>query len=127
MPHDPTPNDYPEDLSHPTTLRAIAARDVTHYAVLCAHQHLGYFAERELEASCSREALIEDIISGNVHRVMKVFAFNPVEHTCDDVTESIAIEVANRLDPSDMPPDTVIDFVEANAGLEYARGLRAAE
>jgi hypothetical protein len=101
--------------------------DLTHYAVLCAHQHIRYFAERELEVSCSREALIEDIISGNVHRVMKVFAFNPVEHTCDDVTEAIAIEVANRLDPSDMPPDTVIDFVEANAGLEYARGLRAAE
>jgi hypothetical protein len=58
---------------------------------------------------------------------MKVFAFNPVEHTADDATEAIAIEVANRLDPSDMPPDTVIDFVEANAGLEYAKGLRAAE
>jgi hypothetical protein len=126
MPNDPTPNDYPEDLSHPTALRATAARDITHYAVLCAHQHLGYFAERLLEDSCSRATLLKDIIDGNLTRVMKVFAFNPVEGWSKDVTEDIAIEVANSLDASDEIPDPVIDFIEANAGLEYAKGLRAA-
>jgi hypothetical protein len=110
MAHAPTPNS-----------------DITHYAVLCAHQELGYFAERLLEDSCSRATLIKDIIDGNLTRVMKVFAFNPVEHTADDVTEDVARELASLLDAADMIPETLIDFIEANAGLEYARGLRAAE
>jgi hypothetical protein len=69
---------------------------------------------------------LKDIIDGNLTRVMKVFAFNPVEGWSKDVTEDIAIEVANSLDASDEIPDPVIDFIEANAGLEYAKGLRAA-
>jgi hypothetical protein len=102
--------------------------DLTHYAILCAHQHsAGYFAERSLEDSCSRASVIEDIISGELHRVLKVFAFNPIEHTCDDVTESIAIDIADRLDPADMITDSVIDFVETHAGRIYALGLRATD
>jgi hypothetical protein len=107
MAHAPTPNS-----------------DVTHYAVLCAHQGLGFFVERDLEASCSRATVIEDIINGNVVHVMKVFAFNPVEHTADDITSDIATEIASLLSPDDMIPGALIDFIEANAGLEYARGLR---
>ena len=102
--------------------------DLTHYAILCAHQHsAGYFAERSLEDSCNRASVIEDIISGNVVHVMKVYAFNVVEHTADDVTEAIAIEVARLLDGGDMIPETLIDFIETHAGLEYARGLRFAD
>jgi hypothetical protein len=102
--------------------------DLTHYAILCAHQETaGYFAERSLEDSCSRAATIDDIINGNLTRVMKVFAFNPVEGWSRDVTEDIAIKVANLLDASDMIPDALLDFIEANASTEYTRGLRVVD
>ncbi len=101
--------------------------DVTHYAILCAHDGLGYFAERSLEASASREAAIADIIAGEVEGVEKVFCFNPVEHIADDVTEEIAIEIANRLAPAAPIRPELRDFIEANAGLDYARGLGLAD
>ena len=97
--------------------------DVTHYTILCAHQGHGYFAERSLEASASREAAIADIMAGQVEGVEKVFCFNPAEHIADDVTEDIAIEIANRLDPASPIRPALRDFIEANAGLAYARGL----
>ncbi len=55
---------------------------------------------------------------------MKVFAFNPIEHTCDDVTEEIAVELANSLDAGEPISSEIHAFIETNAGLEYARGLR---
>ena len=97
--------------------------DVTHYAILCAHDGLGYFVERSLEASASREAAITDIMAGQVERVEKVFCFNPAEHIADDVTEEIAIEIANRLDPAFPIRPELRDFIETNAGLDYAHGL----
>jgi hypothetical protein len=97
--------------------------DVTHYAILCAHDGLGYFAERSLEASASREAAIADIMAGEVEGVEKVFCFNPAEHIADDVTEEIAIEIANRLAPAAPIRPELRDFIETNAGLDYAHGL----
>ena len=97
--------------------------DVTHYAILCVNQGLGYFAERSLEASHSRESAIADIMAGQVEGVAKIFAFNPVEHLADDVTEEIAIAIANRLDPACPIRADLIDFIETHAGLDYARGL----
>ena len=97
--------------------------DVTHYTILCAHDGAGFFAERSLEASASREAAIADIMAGQVEGVEKVFAFNPAEHVADDVTEDIAIEIANRLDRASPIRPALRDFIEANAGLAYARGL----
>jgi hypothetical protein len=97
--------------------------DVTHYAILCVHKGLGFFAERPLEASASREAAIADILAGEVEGVEKVFCFNAAEHLADDVTEEIAIEIASRLDPAFPIRPALRDFIEANAGLDYARGL----
>jgi hypothetical protein len=97
--------------------------DVAHYAILCAYDGLGYFAERSLEASQSREAAIADIMAGQVEGVEKVFCFNPAEHIADDVTEEIAIEIANRLDPASPIRPELRDFIETNAGLDYAHGL----
>jgi hypothetical protein len=98
--------------------------DVTHYTILCVHRGLGFFAERSLEASASREAAIADIMAGQVEGVERVFAFNPAEHIADDVTEEIAFEIANRLDPASPIRPELRDFLESNAGLAAARGLR---
>ncbi len=101
--------------------------DVTHYTILCVHDGAGFFAERSLEASASREAAIADIMAGQVDGVERIFAFNPAEHLAYDVTEEIAIEVANRLDPASPIRAGLRDFIEANAGLAYARGLAVAD
>ena len=99
--------------------------DVTYYTILCVHRGLGFFfAERPLEASTSREAAVADIIAGQIEGVEKVFAFNPAEHIADDVTEEIALEIAGRLDPASPIRPELRDFLEANAGLAAARGLR---
>jgi hypothetical protein len=97
--------------------------DVTHYTILCVHRGLGFFAERSLESSASREAAIADIMAGQVEGVERVFAFNPAEHIADDVTEEIALEIANRLDPAAPIRPELRDFLETNASLAAARGL----
>ena len=62
-------------------------------------------------------------MAGQVEGVEKVFCFNPAEHIADDVTEEIAVEIANRLDPASPIRPELRDFIESNASLDYARGL----
>jgi hypothetical protein len=52
-----------------------------------------------------------------------VFCFNPAEHIADDVTEEIALAIANRLDPAAPIRPELRDFLETNAGLDTVRGL----
>lgn len=118
------PIDLAEVLSRPASQRALAAPDVTHYTVLCLNKGIGYFAERSLEDSCSLDQTIADIVTGQFEAVAKVFAFNPVEHTCDDVTEELAVEIAGRCDAGEPISPELYAFIETNAGLEHVRGLR---
>ena len=80
----------------------------------------------DLADACDRATTIRDIATGQVEGVVRVFAFNPVEHTADDVTEEIAIAIANG---AGTEPITVAlrDFIETHAGLDYARGLAIAD
>lgn len=96
------------------------------HTIFCRHQG-GYYAAERLLEDMGRAATIRDIVSGNVEHVCHVICWNAVEGTCHDVTADIAIEIAKSLDPSDMPHDGLLNFIEAAAGLEFSRGLRAAE
>ena len=114
------------------TARPLAQRlnsDVTHYAILVIGKHTkrAYFSERTLEDSCSRATTIADIINGELGTIAKVFAFNPVEGIAQDVTEEMAIECANSLDPSEPVAQHLYDFIEHEAGSEYVRDLRVAD
>ena len=100
--------------------------DVAHYAILCAHRGIAYFAERTLADAASRETTIADIMAGQVAGVEKVFAFNPAEHIADDVTEEIAVEIANRCGPEPISP-ALHAFIELHAGPALARGLAVAD
>jgi hypothetical protein len=100
--------------------------DAAHYAILCAHDRVAYFAERRLEDAASRETTIADIMAGQVAGVERIFAFNPAEHTVDDVTEEIALEIASRCGADPIPP-ALYDFIETHAGLSVARGLAVAD
>lgn len=98
--------------------------DLTHYAILCVHNGTAFFAERELAESCSRQATVNAIAGGHYEHVAKVFAFHPIEHTADDVTSDIAVDIAQGLDPGEPVSRELFDFIEANAGSDYARGVR---
>lgn len=98
--------------------------DLTHFAVLCQHKGIRWFAERRLEDACSRAETVKDIRNGEFATVVAVYSFNPVEHTSDDITEEIAVEIASGLDAGEPISPELRDFIEAHAGLEYARGLR---
>ena len=100
--------------------------DVTHYAILCASKEVAYFAERTLEEAASRETTIADIMAGQVACVEKVFAFNCAEHVADDVTEEIAVAIANRCGAEPIAP-ALHAFIEIHAGPAFARGLAIAE
>lgn len=100
--------------------------DVIHYAILCAHQGIAYFAERTLSDAASRESTIADIMAGQVAGVEKIFAFNCAEHIADDVTEEIAVEIANRCGPEPIAP-ALYEFIEIHAGAALARGLAIAD
>jgi len=100
--------------------------DVTHYAILCATRDVAYFVERTLEDAASRETTIADIMAGQVTGVEKVLAFNCAEHIADDVTEEIAIEIANRCGAEPISP-VLHAFIEVHAGPAFARGLAIAE
>jgi hypothetical protein len=124
MPHDPTPNDYPEDLSHPAAQRAPNLDHQLH-TVVCRHQNGWYAAERLLE-DMGRAATIRDIVSGEMEHVTRVICWNAVEGIAHDVTSDVAIEIVKALDPADMISDGLFNFIEANAP-ELARGLRVAD
>jgi hypothetical protein len=101
--------------------------DAAHYAILCVDGGAAWFAERPLADCACRETTIRDIISGEVAGVERVIAFNPAEHTADDVTADIAAAIARRLDPRESVRAELLDFVETHAGLAFSRGLRRAE
>jgi hypothetical protein len=100
--------------------------DLAHDAILVQHDGVRYFAERDLADACDRATTIRDIATGQVEGVVRVYAFNPVEHTADDVTEEIAIAIANAAGSEPITAG-LRDFIEEHAGLDYARGLAVAD
>jgi hypothetical protein len=87
----------------------------------------GWYAVERAAEDMTRAATIRDIKAGQVEDVVAVVAFNPVEHVADDVTEDIAIAIADSLDPGEPISAELRDFIETHAGLDYARGLRVAD
>lgn len=107
--------------------------DLTHYMILCVGTAApdcaprpAYFAERTLEDSCSRAETIADLMAGQYGTVAKVFAFHPIDHTADDVTEDLAIDCANSIDPTQSISRRLYDFIAHNAGERFVRDLEVA-
>lgn len=68
-----------------------------------------------------REALLDAIWAGEFFEVHEIFAFNPVEHICDDITEDIAAEFDHRRPLREHTP--AHDFVEEHRGVRAAREI----
>lgn len=88
-----------------------AARDAAVYVVISKCLGAPIAAERDV-ARMNRNDTIADIASGEIENVVSVFAMNVVEGWSEDVSEEIAMEIAERdAAPADMLR-TVRDFVE---------------
>ena len=85
------------------------------YIVLCHHPKGIFAAERDLPDMNSREKTLQAIFEGQVEDVAAVVEANPVEGTCQDVSEDFARELARMVAGSDEPPrDDLEDFLEAH-------------
>lgn len=102
-----------------------AVIDASMHMIVVRHPNGAYVPERNV-FDLDLESTIKDIMEGQVEDVEHVFAFNPAEHTCSDVTEDIAIEIASRV-AGESIHRFLFDFIETHAGADYARGLRVRE
>lgn len=101
------------------------AADQTVYLVYCDYGAPG-IAIRETEPTYSEGEVIRDILDGQ-YLPVKVVAFNVAEGWSRDVTEDIAIECFNRLEPGESIRRDLIDFIEAHTDLISAAPTQAGE
>src|ERR1700721_2861936 len=105
--------------------------DATLHMIIARHRNGAFAAERNA-SDLDLESTIADIMTGQIENVERVIAFNPAEAWSREVTEDIAIEIANRIgrdrgmNGAPIQP-ALRDFIEEHAGLDYARGLAVAE
>lgn len=98
-------------------------KDHMAYIVLVAHQSGEYLPEQSV-SSLDRATVIKDIADGQYEGLAQVIAFNPVEHTCDDVTSEIMGEAAFEI-IKDTHYDDLNDWQRAFVA-DYAQGALAA-
>jgi hypothetical protein len=98
----------------------MSTTDRTIHIVIARFRGAPVVVERAL-ADSDYETTLADIMSGEIEEVVQILACNPVEHTCDDVTEDMAIDIAHRV--AGPIRQALYDFIERAAGLDYARGL----
>jgi hypothetical protein len=101
--------------------------DQTHYVIVCRYKSMIFVPERGYAIMTDRNDTIRDIRKGEVEGVQKVLAFNPVEGWAHDVTEDLAIDIANSLDASEPVRRELYNFIEQHAGPGFVRGLRVAD
>jgi hypothetical protein len=111
--------------SLPRRIVKTAPPDATLHLVIARHRGGAFAAERDLR-DLGLESTIADIIRGEIDDVAHVIALNPVECWSRDVTEDVAIEIANRVGAGPIRP-SLRDFIEDHAGLDYARELAVVE
>ncbi len=98
-------------------------------AIYVIHSH---DARNEFEllekGAAARTRIVAAITGGHITGTIdRVDCYDTDEHVADDVSEDIAIEIANGVDAWDSITPQVRSFIETHAGLDYARGLRVAD
>ena len=71
-----------------------------------------------------KPALLSDIRDCQIEGVRKVIEVIADEGTCRDVTEDIAIDIANAIPDGEAIPLCLFDFIESRAGFAYSSTLR---
>ena len=100
-----------------------AIKDQMIYLMIGTDKDGAYLPERKL-SDLDRATVIKDIADGQYEGLAQVIAFNPVEHTCDDVTSEIMGEAAFEI-IKDTHYDDLNDWQRAFVA-DYAQGALAA-
>lgn len=91
------------------------------YIVLCAARNgCTYLPERKL-SDLDFKTTVSDIATGQIEDMVQVLEINPVEHTCSDVTEEVALAVVSYwADEREPLTHSQYAFVERYAGVRTA-------
>jgi len=100
-----------------------AIKDQMIYLLVAADKGGAYLPERKL-SDLDRATTVKDIAAGQYEDLIQVIAFNPVEHTCDDVTSEIMGEAAFGI-IKDTHYDDLSDW-QREFVADYAQGALAA-
>lgn len=98
-------------------------KDHMAYIVVCDGSDDAYLPERKV-SDLDRSTVVKDIADGQYEDLIQVIAFNPVEHTCDDVTSEIMGEAAFGI-IKDTHYDDLSDW-QREFVADYAQGALAA-
>lgn len=90
-----------------------------------------WLAERDLNEVGFRQT-VDDILTGQVKDVARVYCINPEEKTCADASEDVALEIMARIrdEGRDLPSAGLMSFLESILGCEavakFERAMEAA-
>src|SRR5438105_4420428 len=103
--------------SPPTTPDVVPSPADTVHIVLDNFGALGRAYRETDEEKADLETVIQDLLSGQFNKPVRVIAFNTAEGWARDVSEDIAWEILARLNKSPgLLPDATHDFVAYHAG-----------
>jgi hypothetical protein len=97
--------------------------DVTVHIVLNDFGHLGRAYVETDEAEADEATIVENILSGQYSRPLRVVAFNTAEGWARDVTEDIACAVLDRAGREHSPiGQAAQEFLEGALGVDETLG-----
>jgi hypothetical protein len=102
-------------------------RDASYYVIFCHDQHHGAYAPERNQSDMDYDTTVRQIAAGEFYGVSTIIEFNPAENTSRDVTEDIALVVADRWSVTgEELTDTQIEFIECHLGVSTANSFRRA-
>jgi hypothetical protein len=101
--------------------------DMQLYLIFCHDQHHGAYAPERQQCDMGYETTVRQIAAGEFEGVSTVIEFNPFEFTSRDVTEDIALVVADRwAETGEELTDGQREFIECHLGVSTANSFRVA-
>ena len=98
--------------------------NVTMHVIECRSNKVSFFRERDSDRFGLRDT-VDDILTGQVEDVARVYAFNLAEGWSRDVTEDVCRDVANRAaNEGHEISRELYELIENVCGIEMAQGLR---
>jgi hypothetical protein len=101
--------------------------DKQFYLIFVHDQHHGAYAPERQQCDMGYETTVRQIAAGEFEGVSTVIEFNPGEFSCRDVTEDVALVVADRWAMAGEPlTDGQREFIECHLGVSTANSFRRA-
>lgn len=97
--------------------------NTTIHVIIADYGKLGQAVAERDSNDTDLEGTIRDLMSGQIDKPIRVYAFNAQEGWASDVSEDIAREIAARREPL---PAAVVEFIALHAGEQLANQFRSA-